>query len=202
VIAFCDSFEKILPEFDRLITHNHLFIERLANVVTIPAEDAVDYGLTGPNLRASGIDWDLRRDEPYSLYPELKFEVPIGRDGPGVIGDSYNRFVVRVEEMRESARLARQCVRLLPETAGQNPVPKPKNLKPPKGELYLRTEAPRGEMGIYVVSDGSDKAWRVRARTGSFCAMGAVEPLSPGIMIADLVALIASLDIVAPEIDR
>jgi NADH-quinone oxidoreductase subunit D len=202
VLAFCASFEKITDEFDRLITMNHIFIERLSAVVTIPAADAIDFGLTGPNLRASGVDWDLRRDEPYSLYPELQFDVVVGKDGPGHVGDSYNRFAVRVEEMRQSARLARQCVQLLPDTEGQNPIPKPKNLKPPKGEVYVRTEAPRGELGIWVVSDGSEKPWRVRARTGSFTAMGAVEDLGRGILIADLVALIASLDVVAPEIDR
>jgi len=202
VVAFCDSFEKILEEFDRLITGNHIFIERLAKVCVISGEDAVDWCFTGPNLRASGVDWDLRRDEPYSIYKDVKFKVPLGTSDVGVVGDSYNRFVVRVIEMGEAAKIARQCVHMLPETEGQNPVPKPKTLKPAKGECYVRTEAPRGEMGIYVVSDGSDKAWRVKARTGSFCAMGAVEALSPGLMIADLVALIASFDVVAPEIDR
>lgn len=202
VSAFCDSFERILEEFNRLITLNHIFIERLADVVTIPAEDAIDFSLSGPNLRASGVDWDIRRDEPYSLYSEMKFEVPLGRNDPGVIGDSYNRFVVRVEEMREAAEIVKQCLAMLPDTNGQNPVPKPKTLKPPKGECYLRTEAPRGEMGIYLVSDGSDKAWRVKARTGSFTAMGAVEHVTAGIMIADMVAVIASFDVVAPEIDR
>jgi NADH-quinone oxidoreductase subunit D len=168
----------------------------------IPVADAIDYGLTGPNLRASGLDWDLRRDEPYSLYGELKLRVPVGVDGPGVVGDCYNRFVVRVEEMRAACDLVRQCLALMPDTAGQNPIPKPKNLKPPKGEVFVRTEAPRGDMGIYVISDGTDKAWRVKARTGSFASMGAVQHLSAGIMIADMVALIASFDVVAPEIDR
>jgi NADH-quinone oxidoreductase subunit D len=202
VVTFCDSFDRILDEFNRLITLSNIFIERLVRVCVIPGDEAVDWCFTGPNLRASGVDWDLRRDEPYSLYRELKFQVPVGRDNPGVIGDCYNRFVVRVEEMREAARIVKQCVELLPETDGQNPVPKPKTLKPAKGECYVRTEAPRGEMGIYVVSDGTDKAWRVKARTGSFTAMGAVEHYSPGLMIADLVAVIASMDVVAPEIDR
>ena len=199
---FVDSFEKFCDEFDRLITGNHIYIERLAGVVVIPVADAIDFGLTGPNLRASGLDWDLRRDETYSLYGELKLRVPVGVDGPGVVGDCYNRFVVRVEEMRAACDLVRQCLALLPDTAGQNPIPKPKNLKPPKGEVFVRTEAPRGDMGIYVVSDGTEKAWRVKARTGSFASMGAVQHLSPGIMIADMVALIASFDVVAPEIDR
>ncbi|MFQ5599037.1 MAG: NADH-quinone oxidoreductase subunit D [Candidatus Krumholzibacteriia bacterium] len=202
VLSFCDSFESITEEFDRLITRNHIFIERLGGVVVIPAEDAIDFGLSGPNLRASGVDFDLRRDEPYSLYPELDFAVPVGTSEVGVVGDCYNRFVVRVEEMRESIKIARQCISKLPETDGENPVPKPKNFKVKPNECYVRSEAPRGEMGIYVVSDGSDKAWRYRARTGSFTAMGAVEHISPGIMIADLVAVIASFDVVAPEIDR
>jgi NADH-quinone oxidoreductase subunit D len=202
VLAFAGSFEKILDEFDRLLTGNQIFIERLADVVTIGAEDAVDFGLTGPNLRASGVDWDIRRDEPYSIYGDLKFCVPVGTAAVGVVGDSYNRFVVRVQEMRECCGIVRQCVGMLRDTDGQDPVPRPKNLKPPKGEVYLRTEAPRGELGMYVVSDGTEKAWRARARTGSFTAMGTVEHVSSGIMIADLVALIASFDIVAPEIDR
>jgi NADH-quinone oxidoreductase subunit D len=202
VLHFVDSFEKFCDEFDRLITGNHIYIERLAGVVVIPVADAIDYGLTGPNLRASGLDWDLRRDEPYSLYGELKLRVPVGVDGPGVVGDCYNRFVVRVEEMRAACDLVRQCMAMMPDTAGQNPIPKPKNLKPPKGEVFVRTEAPRGDMGIYVISDGTEKAWRVKARTGSFASMGAIQHLSPGIMIADMVALIASFDVVAPEIDR
>jgi NADH-quinone oxidoreductase subunit D len=202
VLKFCDSFEKVTDEFDRLITKNHIFVERLADVVTISREDAIEFSLSGPNLRASGVDFDLRRDEPYSLYSELDFDVPIGVNGPGVVGDCYNRFVVRVEEMRESVNIVRQCLDKLPETDGENPVPKPKNFKVKPNECYVRSEAPRGEMGIYVVSDGSDKAWRYKARTGSFTAMGAVEYLSAGIMIADMVALIASFDVVAPEIDR
>ncbi len=199
---FCDSYDKILDEWDRLITKSHIFVERLAGVVTIPAADAIDFGLSGPNLRASGVDFDLRRDEPYALYPEIKFAVPVGTGAAGVVGDSYSRFVVRVQEMRESVRIVRQCLDLLPATAGENPVPKPKNFKVKPNECYVRTEAPRGEMGIYVVSDGSDKPWRYKARTGSFTAMGAVQHVSAGILIADLVALIASFDVVAPEIDR
>ena len=158
--------EKIIDEFNRLITGNHIFIERLIDVVTIPPDDAIDFCLTGPNLRASGVDWDLRRDEPYSIYKELQFRVPVGTNDVGVIGDTYNRFVVRVEEMRECCGIVRQCLAMLPATAGEDPVPKPKTLKPPKGEVYLRTEAPRGELGMYVVSSGTDKPWRVRARTG------------------------------------
>jgi NADH-quinone oxidoreductase subunit D len=169
-------------------------------VVTIPAADAIDFGLSGPNLRASGVDFDLRRDLPYALYSEMKFDVPVGVDGPAVVGDSYNRFVVRVKEMREAVKITRQCLDKLPETA-EDPI-EPKTFKVKPNECYVRTEAPRGEMGIYVVSDGSDKPWRYKARTGSFTAMGAVEHVGTGILIADLVALIASFDVVAPEIDR
>ena len=202
VRKYCDSYDKVLDEWDRLITKNHIFVERLARVVTISAADAIDFGLSGPNLRASGVDFDLRRDVPYALYSEMKFDIPVGVDGLGVVGDSYNRFVVRVEEMRQALKIVRQCVAKLPETAGEDAVPKPKNFKVKPNECYVRTEAPRGEMGIYVVSDGSDKPWRYRARTGSFTAMGMVEHVAPGILIADLVALIASFDVVAPEIDR
>ena len=202
VRKYCDSYDKVLDEWDRLITKNHIFVERLVGVVAISAADAIDFGLSGPNLRASGVDFDLRRDMPYALYSEMKFDIPVGVDDLGVVGDSYNRFVVRVQEMREALKIVRQCVAKLPETAGEDPVPRPKNFKVKPNECYVRTEAPRGEMGIYVVSDGSDKAWRYRARTGSFTAMGMVEHVAPGILIADLVALIASFDVVAPEIDR
>jgi NADH-quinone oxidoreductase subunit D len=202
VLKFCEGYDKILDEWDRLITKNHIFVERLADVVTISAADAIDFGLAGPNLRASGVDFDLRRDEPYALYNEMQFDVPVGTSAPAVVGDSYNRFVVRVHEMRQAVRIVRQCIAKLPETAGEDPVPKPKNFKVKPNECYVRSESARGEMGIYVVSDGSDKPWRYRARTGSFTAMCAVEHVSAGIMIADMVALIASLDVVAPEIDR
>ncbi len=201
VQAFVESYEKIIPEFNRLITGNKIFVERLRDVAVIPAAMAIDYSLVGPNLRASGVDWDLRRDEPYSIYPELKFDVPLGHGERGTVGDCYDRFVVRVREMEESCKILRQCIAMFPHDQPDFRA-KVKNVKPPPGDVFVRTEAPRGEQAYYLVSDGTTKASRVKIRTGSFSAMAITEEISIGCMIADLIAIIASLDVVAPEIDR
>lgn len=200
-----DHFDKILDEWDKLISFNKIFVERLAGMAVIPLEMAVDYGLVGPNLRASGTDFDLRKAHPYGCYPEIEFNVPAGKayagkTAGGKVGDSFDRFYCRVLEMRESVRITRQCVNKLP--PGEFMAKVPRKIKPPPGEAQSRIESARGEMAYYVVSDGSERAYRVRARTGSFLAMGIIEELSRGLMLADLVALIASLDVVAPEIDR
>jgi NADH-quinone oxidoreductase subunit D len=199
-LKFLDHIEPTLDEFDNLISKNHIYIERLANIAVVPAEMAIGYGLVGPNLRASGVDWDLRRDVPYSVYPELEFKVAVGQGWYGTVGDCWDRYYVRVVEMRESAKLVRQCLRQLPD--GPYMAKVPKTLKPAGKEAHARVEAARGEMTCYVVSDGTPNPYRARFRTGSFNVMGIIEPLSRGLMIADLVALIASIDVVAPEIDR
>jgi NADH-quinone oxidoreductase subunit D len=199
-LRFLDHFDSVMDEWDRLLTGNEIFVKRLAGVSPITREQAIDYGLVGPNLRGSGMDWDVRRDIPYGCYPQLKFEVPLGRGAEGILGDCYDRYWVRVMEMRESAKLTRQALEKIPE--GDYMAKVPRKIKPEAGEAMSRVESARGEMAYYVVSDGSEKAYRVRARTGSYLAMGIIEMLSPGLMIADLVALIASLDVVAPEIDR
>jgi len=200
-LAFLDHFDKFLPEFDRLITFNEVYLRRLGGVAVIPAAQAIDYGLVGPNLRGSGVDWDLRRDLPYGAYPHFKFQVPVGKGWAGAVGDCFDRYYVRCLEMAESSKIVRQALESLPE--GDVMAPKvPRNLKPEAGEALSRVESARGEMAYYVVSDGTNKAHRVRARTGSFTAMGIIEDISSGLMVADLVALIASLDVVAPEIDR
>jgi NADH-quinone oxidoreductase subunit D len=200
VAYFLDHFEKIVGEFDRLITHNEIFIRRMANVGTVTREEAIAYGLVGPNLRASGVDWDLRRDMPYGAYRDFDFDVPVGRGKHGAVGDAYERFVVRVKEMQESCRILRQAMEKLPD--GPINAKLPRKLKPKPNEAQSRIESARGEMAYYVVSDGGEKPYRVRARTGSFTAMTVIEPKSHGLMIQDLIAFIASLDVVAPEIDR
>ena len=200
VLEFLDHFDLILEEFNRLITGNEIFIRRCADVAVITTEDAIAYGLAGPNLRSSGVDFDVRRDIPYSAYPEFDFEIPLGEGIEGTVGDCYDRFVVRIEEMRQSGSLVRQALASLPE--GEIVGELPRRLRPDAADVYIRVESVRGEMGFYVVSDGSDTPTRVRTKTGSFTAMGIIEKLSPGLMIADLVALIASLDVVAPEVDR
>jgi len=201
VITFLDHFEKILVEFDRLITFNEIFIQRLASLAVIPPEMAIDYGLSGPNLRASGVDFDVRRDVPYSVYSELAFEVPLGKGLVGTKGDSWDRFWCRAQEMKQSCAILRQALAQIPE--GETMAKLPRKLKPEEGlEAYSRIESARGDMQYYVVASGGENAWRCKVRTGSFTAMGIIDVLSRGLMIADLVALIASLDVVAPEIDR
>lgn len=199
-LRFLDSFEPIVDEYNRLLTDNKIFRKRMGGVGVISAEDAVAYNLVGPNLRGSGVKWDLRRDMPYSIYPELDFGVPVGTGMAGVLGDCFDRYYVRIREMQESCKILRQCLEMIPE--GEYLAKVPRKLRSPRGEAYVRTESARGDMGVYVVSDGSDKPYRLRFRTGSFTAMSIIEKVSRGLMVADLVALIASLDIVAPEIDR
>ncbi len=200
ITQFLDHFDPILDEFNRLISFNKIFVERLSNIAVISKEDAFQYNIVGPNLRACGVKWDIRRDIPYSVYPELDFEVPVGTGERGTLGDSYDRYMVRIREMEESSKILRQCLKMLPDGPAISKVAR--KFKPPEGEAYVRIESSRGDMGFYVASDGSEYPYRVRIRTGSFAAMSMIDKLSRGIMVADLIALIASLDLVAPEIDR
>ena len=200
VLRFLDTFDTILVEWDRLLSFNEIYIKRLANVAVITREQAVDYGLVGPNLRGSGMDWDLRRDVPYGAYPNFKFVVPVGHGYRGTEGDAFDRYYVRVLEMGASSKIVRQALEKIPD--GEVMAKVPRKIKPEPGEAMARVESARGEMAYYLVSDGTERAYRVRVRTGSYLAMGIIEDISPGLMVADLVALIASLDVVAPETDR
>jgi NADH-quinone oxidoreductase subunit D len=200
VLHFLDRFEPLIDEYDRLISFNKIYAERLANVAVITAEEAVDYNLVGPNLRGSGVSYDVRRDDPYSIYPELEFDVPVGRGEMGTVGDCFDRYIVRMREMRESCRIVRQCLRQLPD--GPVIARVPRTFKPAAGDCYVRLESARGDMGWYVVSDGTAFPYRCKIRTGSFAAISMTQPVSRDLMIADLIAVIASFDLVAPEIDR
>ncbi len=200
VLAFLDRFEPTVDEFDGLLSNNKVFVERLANVAIVNSEMAIAYGLVGPNLRASGIEYDIRRSRPYSVYPEFDFEIPVGRGTYGTVGDCWDRYAVRIEEMRQSAHILRQALEGVPE--GPVVAKVARTFKPKPGDVHLHVETPRGDQSWYVSADGTDKPYRVHVRTGSFSAMSIIESLCPGLMIADLVALIASLDIVAPEVDR
>ncbi len=200
-LKFLDQFDARIDELNDLLTHNHIFVRRTANVGVVTPAQAVEYGYTGPNLRASGIDWDLRRDEPYSAYPELNFEVPVGRGQKGTVGDSWDRYWVRVEEMRQCARIIRQAIEQLP--AGPYRGSVPKILKAPKGrEVYVRTENPRGETAFYVISDGKNIPYRVKIRAATFVSLCVIEDLWTNIYVADLVAAAGSLDIVMGQVDR
>ncbi len=197
---FLDQFEPLLDEFHDLISYNKIYVKRLADVAPTTAEVAINYNLVGPNLRASGVKYDLRRDAPYSVYPELEFDIPVGTGEVGTVGDCFDRYMLRMREIKESCRIVRQCFKQIPD--GPVIAKVPRKFKPPAGDAYIRIESARGDMGWYCVSDGSEFPYRTHVRTGSFSAMSVINLLSRGLMIADLVALIASLDIVAPEVDR
>ncbi len=199
-LAFLDAFEPLIDEYNDLITYNTIYLGRVADVAAISREDAINYNLVGPNLRASGVQYDVRRDEPYSIYPELEFDVPIGSGEEGTVGDCFDRYIVRIREIKESCKILRQCFEQIPEGAVIAKVPR--KFKPPAGDAYIRVESARGDMGWYAVSDGSEFPYRCKVRTGSFAAISIIDKVSRGLMIADLVAVIASLDIVAPEVDR
>ncbi len=200
VIAFLDQFGPIIDEYNDLISYNKIYVERLANVAVISKEDAVNYNLVGPNLRACGIKYDVRRDEPYSIYPELDFDIPVGTGEMGRVGDCFDRYMTRIRELGECSKIVRQCLDMIPEGPVLTKVAR--KLKPPAGDAYVRVEASRGDMGWYLVSDGSEFPYRTKIRTGSFAAMSIIDKVSQGLMIADLIALVASFDVVAPEVDR
>lgn len=202
VKTWVDKFVPLMEEFDRLITYNEIYIQRLANVAVISGKEAKDWGLVGPNLRGSGVQWDLRKDDGYSVYPDFEFAIPVGRGQFGTVGDCWDRFYVRSEECKESGKILQQALAKIDEHPEDDLVGKlPKKLKP-EGEAYARVESARGDMGCYVIGKGGEEPYRCRFRTGSFTAMGIIEAKSPGLFLADLVALIASFDVVAPEIDR
>jgi NADH-quinone oxidoreductase subunit D len=161
----------------------------------ISPEACIAIGLTGPPLRGSGVQWDLRKAQPYSSYEDFDFEIPIGKNG-----DTYDRYIVRIEEMRQSLRIIRQAVAGLPEGPVMAKVPK--ILKPPAGDVYHSIEAPKGELGFYVVSDGTTNPYRMRVRPPSFINLQALEQMVQGQLVADVVAIIGTLDIVLGEVDR
>ena len=193
--------EQFIPEFNKLISGNTILVHRLANVGVVTAAEAEAFTLVGPNLRGSGVDFDLRRDESYAAYDRIPFEVVVGSGVRGSTGDCYDRYWVRIGELVQSCRIVRRALAMLPaEGAVRTRLPRSFNV--PAGECYVRTECPRGELGFYLVSDGGKTPARVKIRTGSFSAMTIIEQLSQGVMVADLVAIIGSLDVVAPEVDR
>jgi len=198
---YLDHFDKVIGEFNRLLTKNTIFINRLAGIGVISEQEAKYYGLAGPNLRASGISYDLRRNEPYSIYPELDFDIPVGQGWSGHKGDSFDRFYCRILEMEQSSRILRQTLKMLP-SDGEIRAKIPKVFKLQAGESVSRIESSRGSMMYYILADGTIRPVRVKIRTGSFNAMTVLEKKGTGMMISDLISFFASLDIDAPEIDR
>ncbi|MBV9088068.1 MAG: NADH-quinone oxidoreductase subunit D, partial [Acidobacteriaceae bacterium] len=182
-------------EYETLLTTNRIWLERTKGVGVISAEDAIALGVTGPVLRASGVKWDLRKAQPYAAYSEMDFEIPTGTNG-----DTYDRYVVRIAEMRQSLRIIRQAVEKIPE--GPIMAKIPKVIKPAVGEVYHSIEAPKGELGYFIVSDGSTQPYRVRVRPPSFVNLQALSKMVEGALVADVVAVIGTLDIVLGEVDR
>ena len=217
---FCERFPKKIDDLEKLLETNRIFRQRSVDIGKINKEDALNKGFSGPCLRASGVEWDLRRNQPYDCYSELDFKIPIGTNG-----DCFERFLVRIEEMRQSINIIRQCLKKLPVgiSISDDPrivPPKRNQMKSsmeslinhfklftegfhvPKGETYTCVEAPKGEFGVYLISDGTNKPYRCKIRAPGFAFLQATEFLSKGHMLSDLVAIIGSLDIVFGEIDR
>ena len=218
--SFCKRFPKKIDDLDRLLDKNRIFRQRTVDIGKISLNEALDRGYSGPCLRASGISWDLRKSQPYECYDEVDFKIPTGTNG-----DCYERFLVRVEEMRQSIFIIEQCIKQIPDgpCSTDNPKitpPKRSEMKNsmealishfklftegyhvPNGQTYQSVEAPKGEFGVFLVSDGSNKPYRCKIRAPGFPLLQSVEFLSKGHMLADLVAIIGSLDIVFGEIDR
>ncbi len=197
---FVEYFKPKIVELNELLSFNKIFIERTANVGILPLETAVNYGVTGPVLRASGLKWDLRKNDPYSIYHKFDFDIPVGDGRMGTVGDSWDRYFVRVREMEESLKIIEQAIDQIPE--GDVKAAIPRRIKPPKGTVYSRTENPKGELGYFIISDGSVNPFRVKVRAPSFVNLAVIGEMSKGHLVADLIAILGSLDIVLGEIDR
>jgi NADH-quinone oxidoreductase subunit D len=192
---FCIKFLPKLDEYEELLTTNRIWVGRTKGVGILNAEDCIALGVTGPVLRASGVAWDLRKKQPYEAYSKFEFDIPTGANG-----DTYDRYLVRIQEMRQAVRILQQAVEDIP--AGPIMAKVPKVLKPPAGEVYHSIEAPKGELGYYIVSDGSTQPYRVRVRPPSFVNLQALDKMVHGMLMADVVAVIGTLDIVLGEVDR
>ncbi len=198
--TFVKQFPKTVKELNDLLSYNEIFVKRTANVGVLPADVAINYAASGPVLRGSGVKWDLRKDEPYSVYPKLDFDVVVGTGEMGILGDCWDRYMVRVREMEQSLRIIEQALEKIPE--GDVKAAIPKRIRPPVGEAYVRSEAPRGELGYYIISDGSQNPFRVKARAPSFVNLSLLPEISRGYLIADMIAIIGSIDIVLGDVDR
>jgi NADH-quinone oxidoreductase subunit D len=197
---FVTYYRPKITELNNLLSYNKIFTERTANVGILPLETAINYGMTGPNLRASGLKWDLRRDDPYSIYDRFEFDIPVGEGWFGTIGDCWDRYFVRVLEMEQSLNILDQALAQIPEGDVTSAIPK--RIKPPEGQIYTRVENPRGELGYFIVSKGALQPHRVKVRPPSFISLGLMNELCKGHFIADVIAILGSIDIVLGEVDR
>ena len=220
IAAFCDQFPKRIDDLEQLLTENRIFKQRTVDIGRMTRAQAIDWGFSGPMLRASGVPWDLRKAQPYDVYAEMDFDIPIGKNG-----DCWDRYLVRMEEMRQSLRIIKQCIDQMP--AGPHMVDDRKVAPPPRvemkssmealihhfklytegyhvpaGETYTAVEAPKGEFGVYLVADGSNRPYRCKIRAPGYAFLQSTDFVSRGHMLADVVAIIGSMDIVFGEIDR
>jgi NADH-quinone oxidoreductase subunit D len=193
--AFIGKFDAAVDEYESLLTNNRIWKRRTVGIGVISPEETIDWGITGPPLRGSGVEWDLRRAQPYECYDELDFVIPTRKNG-----DTYDRYIVRVQEMRQSVRILRQCIDKLEPGEIRGKVPRV--IKPPAEEAYASVESPKGELGFYCVSNGTNRPYRMHARPPSFINLQALPRLAKGHLISDLVALIGTIDIVLGEVDR
>lgn len=197
---FVQEFKPRITELNNLLSYNKIFVERTANIGILPADVAINYGMTGPNLRASGVKWDLRKDDPYSIYDRFDFDIPVGEGLYGTVGDSWDRYYLRVLEMEQSLRIIEQAIDNIPDGDVQEAIPK--RVKPPKGSIYTRVENPKGELGYFIISDGSLNPFRVKVRAPSFVNMEVFNELCKGHFVADIITILGSIDVVLGEIDR
>ena len=220
IAGWCAQFPKFLDDLEGLLTNNRIFKQRTVDIGIMTAEQAIEWGFSGPCLRASGLPWDLRKSQPYEIYSELDFDIPVGRQG-----DCYDRYLIRMMEMRQSLRMVQQCLarlkpgpikildnKIVPPTRGEMKRSMEslihhfklytEGFHVPEGATYTVTEAPKGEFGVYLVADGTNRPYRCKIRAPGYAHLQAMEVLSKGHMLADAVAVIGSLDIVFGEIDR
>ncbi len=197
---FLDYFEPKIDEYNDLLSFNHIFIKRTAKVGVISKDLAVTYALSGPVIRGSGIPLDLRRDKPYSVYPKLEFEVCTGRGQMGAVGDCWDRYWVRMAEMKQCCRILRQCIKQMP--AGQFRVKLPRAMKVPAGEVYAEYENPRGHLGFFIESQGGPIPYRVKIKGPSFVNLACLPDVCRDVLIADVPAIVGSIDVVMGEVDR
>jgi NADH-quinone oxidoreductase subunit D len=201
VLEVIKHVRKTNAEVMNLLIYNKIFIDRTANVGVLPADVAINFGCSGPVLRGSGFAFDLRKDEPYSIYDRFDFKVAIGKGEVGTLGDCWERNIVRMIEMEESCKIIEQAIAQMP-MDGDVKEKVPKKVRVPKAEIYCRTENPKGELGFYIVGNGTDKPERLRCRATSFINLSVLPEISKGYMMADLILILGSIDIVLGEVDR
>jgi NADH-quinone oxidoreductase subunit D len=220
IAVWCDSFVHVLDDMDELLTENRIFKQRTVDIGRFSVEQCMDWGFSGPMIRAAGVPWDLRKAQPYDCYDRMDFDIPVGKNG-----DCYDRYLVRMAEIRESLKIMKQCLREMPEgpirTADKKVTPPPRTemkrsmealihhfklytegVHVPSGEVYAAVESSKGEFGVYLIGDGTNRPYKCKIRSPGYAHLQALDALGKGHMLADVVSIIAAMDIVFGEIDR